>query len=58
MKAKLYFTESALPIILEALSIKVENGFVINPVDRKRIDVKSIVGFHKECGIITRNGRE
>lgn len=58
MKAKLYFTESALPIILEALSIKVENGFVINPVDKEKIDVKNIIGFHKECGIITRHGRK
>ena len=46
MKAKLIYTENALPIILEALNLKEKDGN-INGIPKEKI-----LGFQKDLGII------
>ena len=52
MKSKLFFTERALPIILEAFGMFVDKeGFVLIP-DGRKVESKKIIGISKEKGVI------
>jgi hypothetical protein len=52
MKSKLFFTERALPIILEAFGMFVDKeGFVLIS-DGRKVEAKKIIGISKEKGVI------
>jgi hypothetical protein len=53
MKPKITFTESALPFILEALGMSIDNGGYVTAPDGQRVHYKKIKGFQKDKGIIT-----
>lgn len=48
MKSKLFFTEKALPLILEAFNMSIdEHGFIISP-NGKKIKASQIQGIKKD----------